>query len=162
MIVNTKFVDNLPNPTIHTFTDFLVSSDFQNVMEEYTNNSKRRFLIRNTVKGPLITIQHTGWFTRGHDPSYVMTMACVGTIGLLDTVLLSHEGTLETSLLWLFAPKARILKATESGVVLSASVPSSQSTASILSNTDGLLIMADQQRVSTAIIHSEFFGYDTY
>ena len=163
MIVNEKFSHKLPAPVVTNMVEYLVTPDFQqSVMGPYRRDTRRRFLISATPFGPLITIQHSGWYARSNDPAYMVTLACVGTMGLLDVMLLSHEGTHDTSLLWFMVPKAHIYKSAEIGVVVSAGIPNKKDAVKKLADADGLLILADQRLLSTVVVYADAYAYETY
>lgn len=163
MIINQKFSANLPQQIVANVTSYLVTPDFkQYILEPFTSNLKRRFLTPMTSFGQIIAIQHSGWFTKSSLPTYMMTLQCVATLGLLDVMLLSHEGTYDTALIWLMVPKAHIYKSSDIGVVVASGVPNPKDKVHSLSMSDDLYYMADQRFVSTAVVLSNAYSFDTY
>jgi hypothetical protein len=150
------------SPTLVTnISEYIQSDEFdKNVVEIYARDQRRRFITPFASFGPLIVIQHSSWIANQITES--ATLSCVGSIGLFDMFLLSNEGTKDSSSFWIVFTRAPIHKRTDLGVVVASSIPPPSVDISVLSDTDGLLILGDKKGLSSAIVYENFYKYDTY
>lgn len=166
--VQYKIPPTLPqsSPLYRCVEEYIYSTEPPPFLDNFRNIFERKFHYATQPSGSLLIIQHTSHVGKFCDYGQLgrVTFTGISTIGLFDVGLFG-KGHLneESPMFWFLHSKVPVQKITNYGVVVGAGNPSiREGTVKELSHTDGLLYLQDAGGLTTVVLQSEAYGYETY